>query len=107
MDDTIIERVARAIRSVHSDGAKLVVDLGDPPGDFGLPPFDLHGAARAAIDAMCEPTPEMLKCGAAAGAWSGGIWGMGYGDELGLSEDEYWAREVYLAAINAALQKQP
>lgn len=86
-DQNIIERVARAIcRSDGTDPSVMITIDG-----IEAPVWTLcANAARAAIEAMREPTPEMVKAGLRCGDT---------GPEPALS--------VWRDMIDAAIQEQP
>ncbi|EYR81918.1 hypothetical protein [Shinella sp. DD12] len=103
MAESMIERVARAIFEecnrqspvagfgyADADGDKTVLDGA----------YDLKAVARAAIEAMREPSGEMLSAGIKRGvAWD-------YGERGDPDEPPHTSEEaIYIAMINAALKE--
>lgn len=63
----MIERVARALAQQVDEAAYNPIENLSGVGLDGV--VDLLALARAAIEAMREPTEEMIEAGAAAGGW--------------------------------------
>lgn len=91
--DSMVERVADAILKHLIAEGEYIKDLGD--GLIKIDSYiDLGDIARAAIEAMREPTEDQVNASAMILEWYKNV------------NKPTLAREAYIAAINAALKEQ-
>ena len=103
----MIERVARAICQ-----ERCATPFGDPPC-WAADNFDgcqddtpCSGIARAAIEAMREPTEEMLEAGMEASPMGRVEYDDGTRTGKKVSYSDHKCREIFHAIIDRALNKQ-
>lgn len=95
----MVERVARAMKPTTAKLVDRLISMGaDQSEAIALLPLP---EARAAIEAMREPTEAMLKAGASVEV-PRGHGGDDWNEEIG----DYEAESAYTAMIDAALTKK-
>jgi hypothetical protein len=94
MSESMIDRVARALCLANGE------DPDKPSGVFGVWWKSYRDEARAAIEAMREPTEEMMESAASEFTFQSGHWGPE-------TTRETIQKAVFQRAIDAALSEKP